>query len=135
MKQKIIPKKRGRPKGSKNKTKKLETIKKYVEKKIVKKVKKVKAKLKRKPKRSDDISRVKISRFLGYCPKGHMIAARDKRTPRTFICAACGKKFSTNKLKQTMPESKKPLNKKEYLSNLRATGEIRDNTIEGLINE
>jgi hypothetical protein len=114
---KKLPRKLGRPKGSKNKPKQPKQPK----KKAAKKVKVV-----------EDLSHVKISRFIGYCPRGHMIAARDKRTPRTFMCETCGKKYSTSKLKTTKAEKKKPLNKAKYLRGLKSSGEIKDNVLEGL---
>lgn len=150
---KTLPKKRGRPKGSKNKVKATKAAPKKVPKKkaakkqalnvkktkatkttkappkkaAAKQVKKTKKKPFKKEKVVDDLSRIRISRFLGYCPEGHMIAARDKRTPRTFICEACDKKYSTSKLYDSKKEENKPLNKASYLNDLRSTGEIKDN--------
>lgn len=117
---KTLPRKVGRPKGSKNK----------------KKATPKKKPTKRKKAEPEDLSRVKISKFLGYCPRGHMIALRDKRTPRTFFCTTCGKKYSTSKIK-TERSSKKtvPINKRKYLKELRESGEIKNNKVEEVLNE
>ena len=97
-------KKRGRPKGSKNKRKsRIPKIYTQYQRKLFKK------------NQPQDLSRVKISKFLGYCPCGAIIAARNKRTPRTYACDTCGKKHKTSELKAQKSKTKLPLNKKDYM--------------------
>lgn len=101
----VFKKKLGRPKGSKNKER---TLNHYVFKK-----KRGRPKgSKNKPKQ--DLSRVKFSKFLGYCPCGGIIAARDKKTPRTYLCSNCGKKRALNTLKQEAKKDKF-IDKKDWM--------------------
>jgi len=126
-------KKLGRPKGSKNKVKK-------PQKPVIKPVIKLKRKVGRpkgsknrrksrfqktyteyqrklyKKKEKQDLTWVKISKFLGYCPCGAIIASRNKRTPFTYMCDVCGKKHRTSEIKAERSKEKKlALNKKDYL--------------------
>lgn len=98
---KVHKRKRGRPKGSKNKAKKsfntshkLHSAWSYKRRAESIEVAILREKL------------VKISPFMGYCSCGNMIAKRDKRTPRLYFCASCGKKKAVSKLKAENPKKR-----------------------------
>jgi len=94
-------KKRGRPKGSKNKVQP-EVKKKIWKKKFVKK--------------EQDLSRVKFSKFLGYCPCGAIVALSNKICPRIYVCSTCGKRKSTSKLRTDSKNKREEVkNKREYM--------------------
>lgn len=99
----------GRPKGSLNKKKKL-PVKKYRKRGRPKGKKKVNV-----PAIVYDMSKVKITKFLGYCPKcKFMISKKELVSKLVFLCPACNKKDRVTKLlKET--GSEKPKSKKEYL--------------------
>jgi hypothetical protein len=98
---KVHKRKRGRPKGSKNKVKKsfntshrLHSAWSYKRRAEAIEVAILRERL------------VKISKFLGYCSCGNMIANRDKRTPRLYFCASCGKRKAVSKLKAENPKKR-----------------------------
>jgi len=88
------PKKRGRPKGSKNGTTK-KTCTEY------------------------DMSNVKMGKHLGFCPKcDTSIATYDLISKFIFVCGACGKRARTNKLREDskrLSSTERPQSKKEYM--------------------
>ena len=130
----LIPKKRGRPKGSKNKFK-VKVSTERMEKKVVKKlgrprkvvkdiVKKVAKKGKSKKYSQNhfeevDMSNVKTFKFLGYCPDcNSLLCTNDLEMGKKtiFICYRCNKRGRTNILSTELSGESKPKSKKEFLA-------------------
>lgn len=137
----MIKKKRGRPKGSKNKL----SSKKVIKEKKVKKAKKTKKTISKvkdnvikkkrgrpkgsknkttvisaanKPCTEYDMSNVKVGKHLGYCPKcDSSIATYNLDSKFIFICDACGKRGRTKILKVDSKRlcTERPQSKKEYM--------------------
>jgi len=64
----------------------------------------------------EDLSNIKSSRFLGYCPKCRfLINKKDLETKLIFVCPGCGKRARIKLLQKEI--RRENLTKKEYLEN------------------
>jgi hypothetical protein len=99
----------GRPKGSINRKQKSEVVK-------VKRGRGRPRMVRELPTESPIITKPKVSKFLGYCPKCLcMINSRDLTSKMIFKCPKCDKRARTHTLKETHGIVKHPMTKKEYL--------------------
>jgi ribosomal protein L37AE/L43A len=99
----------GRPKGSLNSKKKTEVVK-------VKRGRGRPRIVREPPTESPVITKPKVSKFLGYCPKcSFMINSRDMISKMIFKCPKCDKRARKHALKEDSGIIKHPMTKKEYL--------------------